>query len=343
MILGDTFTYLNKKTATHLLAAVIFVTVSLVFINWIVNNDIAALKLVLPKTAPQVRACENPDSGSGFDNDSSSIFKSDNHSKSNQQKEHFYDSSRLSIVTRKPLFVGCVKKSEAMLKDAVKMTSELKFEPVDCSLFCIGRNFSRVNIHSGQNSTCFCSNDVPVYNSPECERETTTDRNIFKSYKLGPFKLPAVKVQNFVSFQGKKIYRTEDHLSRTHWPDVSLSKIFFSHHIFSLPAFTKLILRISMVQNVIKFKIAQTILKSLFWLGNQHSIVTQSELTDGSKYVQTEDERTRGLSCVQNYIVWWTHESMDIGIFRLGRSWHTCFRLAPQPGYPQFEQDLQNL
>ncbi|XP_075241762.1 sialate:O-sulfotransferase 1-like [Convolutriloba macropyga] len=94
--------------------------------------------------------------------------------------------------------MGCVNKSEAMLKEAVKMTSELKFEPVDCSLFCIGRNFSRVNFHSGQNSTCFCSNDVPVYNSSECERETTTDMNIFKSYKLDPFKLPPVKNNSFL-------------------------------------------------------------------------------------------------------------------------------------------------
>ena len=200
MTLGDTFTNRNPKSATRLLAAVIFVTAWCVFSYWFVNNDQHELKFVLPKIAPQVRTRDKPDSGSGFDNDSSSVFKSDNHSKSNQQKEHFYDSSRLSIVTRKPLFVGCVKKSEAMLKDAVKMTSELKFEPVDCSLFCIGRNFSRVNIHSGQNSTCFCSNDVQVYNSPECERETTTDTNIFKSYKLDPFKLPPVKVKNFVRY-----------------------------------------------------------------------------------------------------------------------------------------------
>ena len=200
MTSGDTFTNRNPKSATRLLAAAIFVTAWFVFINWFVNNDQHALKFVLPKISPQVRTRDKPDSVSGFDNDSSSIFKSDSHSKTKHEKEQFYDSSRLSIVTRKPLFMGCVNKSEAMLKEAVKMTSELKFEPVDCSLFCIGRNFSRVNFHSGQNSTCFCSNDVPVYNSSECERETTTDMNIFKSYKLDPFKLPPVKVQNFVRY-----------------------------------------------------------------------------------------------------------------------------------------------
>ena len=63
---------------------------------------------------------------------------------------------------------------------------------------------------------------------------------------------------------------------------------------------------------------------------------TQVEVPDGSKYVQAENEGTRGASCVQNYIVWkhqkthesrhertkvWrTHESLDIENFRLGRS-----------------------
>ena len=41
----------------------------------------------------------------------------------------------------------------------------------------------------------------------------------------------------------------------------------------------------------------------------------QVEVPDGSKYVQTEDERTRGASCVQNYKVWKhqkTHDSLKM-------------------------------
>ena len=48
---------------------------------------------------------------------------------------------------------------------------------------------------------------------------------------------------------------------------------------------------------------------------NEAKIGTQVEVPDGSKYVQTEDERTRGASCVQNYIVWKhqkTHESLNM-------------------------------
>ena len=59
---------------------------------------------------------------------------------------------------------------------------------------------------------------------------------------------------------------------------------------------------------------------NLAWNTYVHINITQVEVPDGSKYVQTEDERTRGASCVQNYIVWkhqkrtkvwtWTHESL---------------------------------
>ena len=92
-------------------------------------------------------------------------------------------------------------------KGKVKMTTELKFEPVDCSLFCVGRNFSRVNIHDcGSKSTCFCSNDVPVDNSSQCGREATTDKNTFKSYKLNPFAPPNIKVKKFLSPLPPKIF-----------------------------------------------------------------------------------------------------------------------------------------
>ena len=48
---------------------------------------------------------------------------------------------------------------------------------------------------------------------------------------------------------------------------------------------------------------------------------TQVEVPDWSKYVQAENERTRGASCVQNYIVWKhqkTHESLDMNARKFG-------------------------
>ena len=63
---------------------------------------------------------------------------------------------------------------------------------------------------------------------------------------------------------------------------------------------------------------------------------TQVQVPDGSKYVQTDDKRTKGASCVQNYVEWkhqktheilrmnarksdertkvwtWTHESLNM-------------------------------
>ena len=48
---------------------------------------------------------------------------------------------------------------------------------------------------------------------------------------------------------------------------------------------------------------------------------SQVEVPDGSKYVQTEDEHTRGASCVQNYIVWKhqkTHESLNMNARKSG-------------------------
>ena len=36
--------------------------------------------------------------------------------------------------------------------------------------------------------------------------------------------------------------------------------------------------------------------------------------------------------------VWWTKKSLDMGTFRLGRSGHTCFRLALQPGLSTREE-----
>ena len=115
-----------------------------------------------------------------------------------KQKQHYqfsyYQSSFLSLVSEKPLFSGCVNKNDPKLKK-FSFTAELKFNSTDCSLFCIGRNFSHVNIQTNENnSTCFCSNDLPV--SPHCKRKLNI-RTIFKSYKLFPRKIPSLKVTRF--------------------------------------------------------------------------------------------------------------------------------------------------
>ena len=61
---------------------------------------------------------------------------------------------------------------------------------------------------------------------------------------------------------------------------------------------------------------------------NSKQMLSQVEVPDGKPICPDPDERTTGVSCVQIYMVWKqgkTHESLDIGTFRLGRSGHSHF------------------
>ena len=105
------------------------------------------------------------------------------------QNVPFYESLSVLLVTKQPFFTGCVNRNDPRIKK-VPSTTQLKFEPIDCALFCVGRNYSRVNIRTdGMQSTCFCSGDLPSLEST-CENSDT----IFKSYSLDPVSFPSLKV-----------------------------------------------------------------------------------------------------------------------------------------------------
>ena len=108
------------------------------------------------------------------------------------QNVPFYESLSVLLVTKQPLFTGCVQRSDPRMQK-VPSTTQLKFEPIDCALFCVGRNYSRMNIRTDEiQSACFCSGDLP---SSETVCENSSTEINFKSYKLDPVSIPSVKVK----------------------------------------------------------------------------------------------------------------------------------------------------
>ena len=110
------------------------------------------------------------------------------------QKVPFYESLSVLLVTKRPVFIGCVNRNDTRIQNFIT-TTQLKFDPIDCALFCVGRNYSRMNIRTNdKQSTCFCSEDLQNMYSI-CENSD----NIFKSYTLDPVTIPSVKVKHNVS------------------------------------------------------------------------------------------------------------------------------------------------
>ena len=108
------------------------------------------------------------------------------------QNVPFYESLSVLLVSKQPLFTGCVNRNDPRMQK-VPSTTQLKFEPIDCALFCVGRNYSRMNIRTDEiQSACFCSGDLPSSKSV-CENSSTETN--FKSYKLDPVSIPSVKVK----------------------------------------------------------------------------------------------------------------------------------------------------
>ena len=182
----------NFRTSS-LIVSLIFIILALFFLIFLflTNNELHRKSLIFPtilQTVVQKNAtCET------FEN-CSHAYNFPSYAVNSQHKLKFYESSRLSLVTDKPSLMGCVNRTE-LIMNGVGMTSLLTFEPIDCSLFCVGRNFSRVNLrNSDQLSSCFCSNEWPTLRPSKCEVQST-NLNIFKSYKLSPIKLPTLKVK----------------------------------------------------------------------------------------------------------------------------------------------------
>ena len=110
------------------------------------------------------------------------------------EKTTINDSSISTFINGRLSLVGCVQKTDPIFSKTTK-TIQLKFDLTDCALFCIGRNFSHANLNSNEkDSRCVCSYELPTESYSKCA-QNSSDGEYFKSYKLNPVKIPAMKVR----------------------------------------------------------------------------------------------------------------------------------------------------
>ena len=110
------------------------------------------------------------------------------------EKTTIKDSSISTFINGRLSLVGCVQKTDPIFSKTTK-TIQLKFDLTDCALFCIGRNFSHANLNLiEKDSRCFCSYELPAESYKKCT-QNSSDEEYFKSYKLNPVKIPAMKVR----------------------------------------------------------------------------------------------------------------------------------------------------